>query len=69
MQTQPEGVTGYLLALQPAGASGNTRVKGFMEFLKATNSYDEINIIRNDLVDYVKKKLSGRNYGRPNNLS
>jgi hypothetical protein len=69
MQTQPEGVTGYLLALQPAGASGNTRVKGFMEFLKATNSYDEINIIRNDLVDYVKRNYLDETMGDPITLA
>ena len=69
LQTQPEGVSGFLLSTQPKGAAGNTQAKNFMDFLKATNSYDEIDLIRNDVAEYISRNYLDTDMADPLTLA
>jgi len=57
MQTQPEGVIGYLFAKGIKGTQANSQAEGFMQFLRTTNSQGEINRIRNGTIDYIKRNF------------
>ena len=69
LQTQPEGVSGYLLATQTKGAGRNTTARDFMSFLRNTNSYDEINLIRNDIVEYIQRNYFDTDMADPKTLA
>ena len=69
LQTQPEGVSAYLLATQRKGAIGNTQARDFMSFLRNTNSYDEINLIRNDIVEYIQRNYFDTDMADPKTLA
>jgi hypothetical protein len=69
LQTQPEGVSGYLLATQSRGAGSNSTARDFMSFLKNTNSYDEIDVIRNDVVEYIQRNYFDTDMADPKTLA
>ena len=69
LQTQPEGVSGYLLATQSRGAGSNSTARDFMSFLKNTNSYDEIDVIRNDIVEYIQRNYFDTDMADPKTLA
>tara|TARA_R100000654_G_scaffold10935_1_gene23802 strand:+ start:1783 stop:5127 length:3345 start_codon:yes stop_codon:yes gene_type:complete len=69
LQTQPEGVSGYLLATQNRGAGSNSTARDFMSFLKATDSYDEISAIRNDVVEYIQRNYFDTDMADPKTLA
>tara|TARA_R100000426_G_scaffold9015_1_gene10211 strand:+ start:334 stop:3687 length:3354 start_codon:yes stop_codon:yes gene_type:complete len=52
---QPEGLVSYLFNQNIPGATTNTKVKDFVEFLKVTDNVDDLKIIRNDIIDYMQK--------------
>ena len=60
---QPEGVVSYLFNQNIPGATTNTKVKDFVEFLKVTDNLDDLKVIRNDIIDYMQKNFFDESVG------
>ena len=52
---QPESVINYLFSTNTPRAGRNTKVRNFMNFLEESGAQPEINTLRNETIDYIKR--------------